>query len=93
MKVRSNRTTGLWFAAAAVACICLSGLKMMSTYREVGEWLFLAGMPGAFVMMLFTGVHGDFNIVGGLVYVVVNSICFYYVFRFVAYLCSRHTRV
>jgi len=43
--------------------------------------------------MLFTGVHGDFNIVGGLVYVVVNSICFYYVFRFVAYLCSRHTRV
>ena len=92
-KVQSKRNIILWIAAFSVACICLSGLHIVFTARNLGEWLFLAWMPGAFALILIDGPHGDFNLAGGIVYVLVNTVYFYYVFRFVAYLWNRFRRV
>jgi hypothetical protein len=82
----SPKNIGLWSGAFAMSCICLTSIHFYST---LAMCLFMLGMPGGFAMMLFTGVHGDFNALGGIVYVVVNSIFFHYVFRFVAYLYKR----
>lgn len=89
---RPKRSFGQWIAAFLLACICLSGIHPMFAPYRLGEWLFLAGLPGGIWMLLFTGVHGDFNAVGGIVYVVVNTICFYYLIQMARYLWNRVIR-
>ena len=66
------------FVALVLSCICLTGLHF---YTMLGTALFMTGIVGGFCMLPFTGVHGDFNAVGGIVYVLVNTAVFYGLIR------------
>jgi uncharacterized YccA/Bax inhibitor family protein len=65
-------------AALVISCVCLSAFHFHTTVATV---LFMIGAVGGFCMLLFTGVHGDFNAIGGIVYVLVNTLVFYGLIR------------
>jgi hypothetical protein len=77
------------FILCAVVVSCAS----VSAWRFDNLPLFLVGLPGDIVMMLMTGVHGGGtyteNLIAGIVCVIVNTIFFYYLFRFIAWLFKR----
>jgi hypothetical protein len=77
----------LWLAAVSWALVGLSGIHFVNS--GVLEAVFFSGFVGGMAMLPFTGVHGDFNVLGAIVYVTVNAIFFYYVFRLVRYLFRR----
>lgn len=76
-----------WACALAVSSASMAGWKLDSFA------LFMIGLPGDMVMMFMTGVHGGGtwteNLIGGIAGVLVNTVFFYYVFRFVLLLKRR----
>lgn len=81
-----KRNIASWISALVLSCICLASIHFYSTFAFC---LFMLGMPGAFAMILVTGVHGDFNAMGGIAYVVVNTVFFFYVLKLFSYLSKR----
>ena len=79
-KASRNRTIANLACAIALACTCLGALHFHST---LAFCVFMLGFPGGVALMFVSGVHGDFTPAGGIVFVVVDSVFFYYLFKFV----------
>jgi hypothetical protein len=81
--VRRFKHAALLRALCAVALACAS----VSGWHFNHVLLFSIGFPGDVVMVLMTGVHGGGtyaeNLLGGVVCVLVNTVFFYYLFKFV----------
>jgi len=78
IKKRATLFTG----ALALACISLSGLKFYSAF---GLCLFMVGIVGGMAMIFITGPHGggthEQNVAGGIVFVIVNTVVFYFLIK------------
>jgi hypothetical protein len=79
----------IMIVALAISCFCLSGFYWDHFSGTVGLVLFMIGVVGGMCMILLTGVHGDFNAAGGVVYVLINTMVFYGLIRLARWVRNR----
>jgi hypothetical protein len=68
------------FAVVSVLLACISGWGTLHAKYALA----CAGIVGGMVAIFFTGVHGDVNAIGGIVYVAVNTTVYFFIMKGIA---------
>ena len=67
--------------ALLIVSLIPSGLSAWGLVHLVAPLIYL-GFPGVMVFVMVAGVHGTMNVVGGILFVIVNTAFYFFVFRF-----------